>query len=265
MSAKAKYLISVFQPDTDDALIDLLSDPGCPSSNSSYPKYQDGSKKLRFPCLRTLDLSPKKDVHPEASLSTLATEQIPDSKEDYMRQWLLAVTESSLSEDQNPKESEAELKPLIELPDSDDEELADGTNPFANDMTNAQELPKLEVLSAEQAEERMDDYIQRLRFRVAIPEGCLVGLSLPCTSNLVNVSMPKQTDDISRVDRPSDAVVLGKKLPPMRLLDNCKEKDFIVISVCKVSEAKNTWNSICNLYFPSIPRCIAPFSFGSIS
>ncbi|XP_043949033.2 uncharacterized protein LOC108032057 [Drosophila biarmipes] len=209
------------QPNTDD---DLLSDPGFSSSHSR----QEGEEmKMGFPCLRQLDGPPRKEQEPKESQSSWTTDHIPDSKKDYMQQWLLAVTEASFSQAQKPKESEAEVLPLMAIPDSDDEELPNGTNPFARDIENAQEAPQLEVLSPQQAEERMDDYLQRLRFRVAIPESCL-------------------TDDIFRVDRPRDAVVLGKDLPPLRLLDNCKEKDYIVISVCKVYSPFQFWFHFVN-------------------
>ncbi|KAH8368127.1 hypothetical protein KR084_007485 [Drosophila pseudotakahashii] len=204
--------------------IELLSDPGPASSHSSLLKFQDDNKKVGFLLPADNKESHVKDPQsgdPKVGLNTWNVKLIPDSKEDYVNEWLGSTV--GLAGDQLRKEPESVDEepdvqlPIEYLPDSDDENLT-GKNPFANDAKDAQGARHVDDPNEEQAE----DFMQRVQYRVAIPESCV-------------------TDAIFMVDKPRDAIGLGKELPPMRLQDICQEQDFILISVCKVYSPFQFW------------------------
>ncbi|XP_070075452.1 uncharacterized protein [Drosophila takahashii] len=211
--------------------LDHLSDPGPASSHSSLLGFQDNYKKVGF-----LLPAGNKEFHvmeplipcPKIRLNTWTLNLIPDSKQDYMKEWLsttVGLPGDQIREEPEPvTEEPAEQLPIDYLPDSDDEALV-GKNPFASDVKDAkdaQDAGHPEDSDEGQADERMMDLIQRAHYRVAIPDSCV-------------------TDAIFMVDRPRDAVALDKKLPAMRLQDICQEDDYIQISVCKVYSPFQFW------------------------
>ncbi|XP_052849817.1 uncharacterized protein LOC128260675 isoform X2 [Drosophila gunungcola] len=224
----------ISQPDYHDDFPSCV--PSHASSSSSHVKSQEDNKTKGISHLSQIKLlagpgPDKQDAQvapPKTELCTRAIQLVPGGKEEYMKQWLISA--AGLPTNQSPKEpveQEAiELpcsKSLQEslAPDSDEEELAE-TNPFAKDTTDPQALP----VDNPEAEEP-NDFMQRLQFRAAIPESCL-------------------TDAVFMVDKPRDAVALGKELPTLRLQDNCREQDQIMISVCKIYSPFQFWFHFVN-------------------
>ncbi|XP_016983349.1 uncharacterized protein LOC108047610 [Drosophila rhopaloa] len=234
----------ISQPDADDFLTDPNCVPSQASSSLSQSKSQESTKNIDLGRLRQLNLPggnkksfvkewlsstgpEERHANPQTQLCSGDIQLLSNSKE-----WLNSAT--GLPSSHSLKKSVHQE--AIELPcsqtskefstlDSDDEELT-GKNPFAKSSTDPQTL-QVEDSDAEEAEERMMGFMRRLHFRAAVPESCL-------------------TDAVFMVDRPRNAVSLGKKLPTLRLQDNCQEQDLIMISVCKVYSPFQFWFHFVN-------------------
>ncbi|XP_017051917.1 uncharacterized protein LOC108095347 isoform X2 [Drosophila ficusphila] len=152
-------------------------------------------------------------VSPKAKLNTGSTKQVPDGRKEYLQKWLISLGEES------PKEPD--LEKVIELPDpdSDEEDLVD-KNPFANNIEDF--TVKDQDNEEGTTEERMLRFLERIELRAAFPKSCL-------------------RDNVFMVDRPRDAVKLGKKLPTLSMEDNCRAKELITISICEVYSPFQFW------------------------
>lgn len=190
--------------------------------------------------------APLADIDAPTELDNSCKESADLAKDDErIEAWLTALSKVY------PASKEESLPPptttinTIWDNDSGDEEettqhLAGGTNPFRSASLDEEPVEEV-VVSGDydgagcSAEWQMENFIQRIQCRAAVPHYALVSTRDPPLFPFIVLSYSSQSDSIFWLDKPKDAVSLHDKLPVKPMPEDYKVDGIYKIVVTEVS------------------------------